>query len=631
MVPDVFVVLDEMPLTANMKVDKKALPKPVFKQGEVEVPQNSVQQRIYNIVSEITGNTGFGINTPFFRTGLSSLGTMKLNVRLSEEFGVVMRSSDINKYNTVLLMEKFLSTAQDIHEREVRDVYPLTGSQKGIFAECLKRPDSTFYNIPFLFSLDIDLDEECLAAALKAVVEAHPYMNAVFGISDNGELFQKMGECDFEPQITRLSEEEFESRKAELVKPFKLEGGRLYRLEIFVTPQAKYLFVDLHHILADGNSYDIFFEELNRAYKGEKLKVETYSGFDVAVSEEHEIAGGASGKAIEYYDSIFAGVETESLPIFDEKNGESAKGLLSRRLEISPDEAKGLCERLGITPNTLFTGIFGIVAARFAGTHDALFTTIYNGRNDSRLENTICMLVKTLPVYVNFDSSTTIQSYMSRLNEQLMGSMANDIYPFADIAARYGISSDLIFSYQAELSDDYPVGDFMARGTDLSLDMPKEPLVLQVRLRDGIYYLEAEYRSDLYREETIANILSSYDAAMTSVRFEKLAENISILSEEQLKALDSFNETDKSYTDEKSVVEMFEEVCKNFPENTAVVYNEKSLSYTELEKITRNLAGFIKGKGLGKENVAAVLYSSWRVYAYMCFGCGSFRVCLSAS
>lgn len=607
MVPDVFVSLDEMPLTANMKVDKKALPKPVFRHGEIDVPQNSVEQRIYNIVSEVTGNTGFGINTPFYRAGLSSLGTMRLNVRLSEEFNVVMRSSDINKYNTVLLMEEFLSHAQTVKEREVRDIYPLTGSQKGIFAECLKQPESTFYNIPFLFSLDLNIDENRLADALAAVVAAHPYMNAVFGISNNGELCQKMGETSFKPQITQLSEEEFECKKADLVKPFKLEGDRLYRLEIFVTSQAKYLFVDFHHILADGNSYDIFFEELDKAYKGETLKTENYSGFDVAVSEEHELANGAAGKAIEYYDSIFAGVETESLPIFDEKEGESAKGLLSLRLDISPNEAFELCEKLGVTPNTLFTGVFGIVAARFAGSHEALFTTIYNGRNDSRLENTICMLVKTLPVYVSFDSSTTVQSYMDRLNEQLMGSMANDIYPFADIAARYGISSDLIFSYQAELSDDYPLGDFIAKGTDLSLDMPKEPLLLQVRLHDGIYYLEAEYRSDLYREETILNILNSYNTAMTSVRFEKLADNISILSAEQLETLDSFNDTDKSYTNEKSVVEMFEDTCLAYPNNTAVVYNEKMLSYNELERFTRNVAGFIKEKGLIRENVVAVL------------------------
>ena len=76
--------------------------------------------------------------------------------------------------------------------------------------------------------------------------------------------------------------------------------------------------------------------------------------------------------------------------------------------------------------------------------------------------------------------------------------MANDIFPFSDICAKYGFNSDLVFAYQAELSDDYPIGDTIARGHDLSLDMAKMPLLLQVREYNNEYVLTAEYRSDLY-------------------------------------------------------------------------------------------------------------------------------------
>ena len=119
--------------------------------------------------------------------------------------------------------------------------------------------------------------------------------------------------------------------------------------------------------------------------------------------------------------------------------------------------------------------------AKYSNAEDSLFSTIYNGRNDSRLENTVCMLVKTLPVYCKFDPKTTVQAYMAELSEQMLSSMANDIFPFSDICAKYGLNSDLTFAYQAELSDDYPIGDTIARGHDLSLDMAKMPLLIQVR------------------------------------------------------------------------------------------------------------------------------------------------------
>ena len=177
------------------------------------------------------------------------------------------------------------------------------------------------------------------------------------------------------------------------------------------------------------------------------------------MDEEQAIENGKYKKAALYYDEVFAGIETESLPIADKKEAVPVKGFTSRTMKLSKEKILEYCEKIQVTPNTLFTGLFGVVMARYSNTEDALFATIYNGRNDSRLENTICMLVKTLPVYCRFDSKMPVNAYMMAVQEQMMNSMANDIFPFSDISAKYGITSDLIFAYQAELSDDFPLAD----------------------------------------------------------------------------------------------------------------------------------------------------------------------------
>lgn len=122
MVPDVWIQLDEMPLTQNMKIDKKALPKPIMTQGDNEVPKNKTQQKIFDIVASVTGNGNFGINTDFYRAGLSSLGAMQLNVRLADEFNIAIKTSDIHRNNTVVLLEKFIADAPALDEREERNV-----------------------------------------------------------------------------------------------------------------------------------------------------------------------------------------------------------------------------------------------------------------------------------------------------------------------------------------------------------------------------------------------------------------------------------------------------------------------------------------------------------------------------
>ena len=242
-----------------------------------------MQKKIFEIVADVVENDFFGTDTSFYRAGLSSISAMKLCILISEEFGVTVKTSDIHENNTVEKLEKYVMLAPKIRTYEKREVYPLTGSQKGIFAECMKNPESTVYNIPFLFELESSVDVQKLSDAISQMIAAHPYLLTKVYLSDSGEMVQKPCEEAFVPEVVRTTNEQFEKIKDELVRPFKLEKGRLFRAGIYVTEDRKYLFTDFHHILADGNSYDIIFEDIDRAYLGEKLEKESYTGFDAAL------------------------------------------------------------------------------------------------------------------------------------------------------------------------------------------------------------------------------------------------------------------------------------------------------------------------------------------------------------
>ena len=607
MVPDVFIQLDKMPVTANGKIDKSALPKPVSQPQNLKEPETLMQKKIFEIVAKVVENDFFGIDTSFYKAGLSSISAMKLCILISDEFGVTVKTSDIHENNTVEKLEKYVMLAPKIRTYEKRDVYPLTGSQKGIFAECSKNPESTVYNIPFLFELDKEVDVQKLSDAITQMVNAHSYLLTEVFLNDKGEMVQRSGEGSFVPEVTKTTEEQFEDLKKALVRPFQLEKGRLFRAEIYVTEDRKYLFTDFHHIIADGNSYDIIFEDINRAYIGEKLEKETYTGFDAALDEEQQMQEGKYKKAEKYYDSIFGDVETESLPLPDVSGKIPEKGYLERKLNIAEDKILSCCEKLGVTPNILFTGVFGILMSKYSNAEDSLFATIYNGRNDSRLENTVCMLVKTLPVYCSFDTKTTIQAYMTELSEQLLSSMANDIFPFSDICAKYGFNSDLTFAYQAELSDDYPIGDTVARGHDLSLDMAKMPLLIQVREYNNEYVLTAEFRGDRYSDAFVDGILEAYETAMDSMLKNRYVSEVSIISENAVKQIAQFNDTVCEYDRSKTVSDMFTEMVQNIPTHTAVVFKDKKYTYQELDEISDRLGKYITSLGIGTEDVVSIL------------------------
>lgn len=607
MVPDVFIQLEKMPLTQNGKIDKKALPKPVAQPKNLKEPETPIQKKIFEIVSKVVENDYFGIDTSFYKAGLSSISAMKLCVLISDEFGVTVKTSDIHENNTVEKLEKYVMLAPKIRTYEKREVYPLTGSQKGIFAECSKNLQSTVYNIPFLFELDPAVDIQKLSDAVAKMVSAHSYLLTQVYLDDKGEMVQRPCNDTFMPEVIEITNAKFEHLKEELVRPFKLEKGRLFRAEIYLTEDRKYLFTDFHHIVADGNSYDIIFADINKAYMGEKLEKESYTGFDAALDEEQQMKEGKYKKAEKYYDSIFEGIETESLPLPDLAGKLPKKGYLERSMNIGEEKILSCCEKLGVTPNILFTGLFGILLTRYSNSEDSLFSTIYNGRNDSRLENTVCMLVKTLPVYCKFDKDTTIQAYMTAVSEQLLSSMANDIFPFSDICAKYGFSSDLVFAYQAELSDDYPIGDTVAKGHDLSLDMAKMPLLIQVREYDHTYVLTAEYRSDMYSQAFIDGILDAYEAAMGSMLKTKYVSEISVISQDGVNKIAEFNHTEAEYDRSKTISDMFDELVQKVPDHTAVVFKDKKYTYKELDEISDRLGKYIASQGIGKEDVVSIL------------------------
>ena len=196
---------------------------------------------------------------------------------------------------------------------------------------------------------------------------------------------------------------------------------------------------------------------------------------------------------------------------------------------------------------------------------------------------------------------------MTELSEQILSSMANDIFPFSDICAKYGINSDLVFAYQAELGDDFPIGDTVARGHDLSPDMSKMPLLIQVREYDHKYVLTAEYRSDMYSEAFVRGMLESYEAAMDSLLKAKYISEVSVLSQNGADKISEFNNTACEYDRSKTIADMFEELVQTIPDHTAVVFKDKKYTYRELDEISDRLGKYIASQGIGSEDVVSIL------------------------
>lgn len=298
MVPAVTMQIDKIPLNQNQKVNKKALLLPEKKAAEIIKPENEVQQILFDCIAEVLGYTDFGITTDIYEAGLTSITAIKLNILISKAFDIVIKTSDIKNHPTIRMMEEFVKTAGKESKREVQESYPLTNTQEGIFIECTANMGSTIYNIPYLLKLDNKVDLDRLAEAIDSTVEAHPYLKTRLFMDDNGNVLQKRNDgLSYKTPILNGM------NRDTLVRPYMLFNEQLFRFEIYRTCDGNYLFLDLHHIVADGTSLAIIINDINRAYSGEKLEPEGYTSYDLALDNRDALAGDIYKNAENYYKS----------------------------------------------------------------------------------------------------------------------------------------------------------------------------------------------------------------------------------------------------------------------------------------------------------------------------------------
>lgn len=339
--------------------------------------------------------------------------------------------------------------------------------------ECAANPNSTIYNIPYLFKLSDKIDAHRLKAAVESAIDAHPYVKTRLFLNDDGDI-RAARHDDEPPRIETITGKLPEL--AALTRPYEILNGSLYRAEIYKTPGANYLFLDFHHIICDGTSEMIIVEDINRAYGGKALEKEIYTGFEAALDEEQARQTDSYAGAKAYYDSVFSGCDADCLPVKDRNGAKPAVGRCEFICDTALDEIKAYCDKNKLTLAAFFNGAFGLTLARFIYRDEIVYTTIYNGRSDPRLSRSVTMLVKTLPVYCDTNGDKKVADFLTGMKDGLMQSMSKDIYSFAEISRAYDIKADIIFAYQgADFAFD-AIGGEKADVKALSLDAAKAPL-----------------------------------------------------------------------------------------------------------------------------------------------------------
>ena len=326
----------------------------------------------------------------------------------------------------------------------------LTKTQLGIYIESINNPKSTLYNIPLFGKLPKGFDVKKLKRSIEKVAKNHPALNSHLEADENGDIFLVINDKKIDVKVIELTEEELKKLKPKLVRPFKLLKDNLSRFEIYVTPKASYLFEDFHHIIFDMYSFMVLSRDLGKAYRGEEIEKEKLSIFDISKLEEEKRNSEVYNEAKEFYRNYLKDSEDDTSIAYEISSNIPEQGWLNYEFSIDPIMLKNVILTAKTSITGFFTSVFGFLVAKYNYSNHSTISTVFNGRNESGVANTISMFVQTFPFVTDLNSNPEINTLLGDNFANMRLCRKDAVYSFAEMAEEFGVSSDINFAFQGK-------------------------------------------------------------------------------------------------------------------------------------------------------------------------------------
>ena len=556
--PNIFIHLAEIPLTANGKVDTRALPSLEQARQDskrtVVRPRTQTEELLAAIWSRVMALPEIGVTDDFFGLGGHSLLAHQIISRTRATFQVdlplrtLFEATTIEKLAVVLeriLRERTGNSAPPLVARGERGKAPLSFGQQRLWFMNELRSGSVSYNIYPSFELEGSLNAAALEQSLNAIIRRHESLRTTFKVVD-GQLSQVIApELIIKVPFTDVSALPAEEQEAalrstadeEAQKPFDLKEGPLVRAHLVrLEPQRHVLFLAMHHIISDAASMGIFYEELAAVYHGlcartiPKLRELPVQYSDYSCWQRKWFEGEALQAEISYWRTQLEG----SPPVLDLLPGAARpatitdKGtyqgiMLSKELS---ENVKELGRKYRCTLFMTLLAAFKVLVQYYAGCEDVVVGTDIANRNRPEIEGLIGFFVNTLALRTNLSGNPRFSDVLHRVREVCLAGFSHQELPFEKLV------EELNPQRQSGRNPLFQIMfGFIQENSTLALDLPglvlrPRPLNNKTAIFDFSLYMAntpdglggtAQYNTDLYDDATIAQFLYLLKALLARV------------------------------------------------------------------------------------------------------------------
>ncbi|OON70559.1 non-ribosomal peptide synthetase [Hymenobacter sp. CRA2] len=647
-IPSWFVWLPAFPLNLNGKVDKHALPQPQQVAGETrfQPPVGEVETTLAACWQDVLGHEAFGRLDSFFGVGGHSLRAIQLVSRISKAFGVQLRVADVFTRPTLAAQAALIGGSLQTTYEQIQPVpasahYPLSPAQRRLWILSQFEESAVAYHMPSAFVLEGQLQLDALQTALAGLVARHEILRTVFREDERGEVRQFVQPADNEfplnyidfrgvaEQLTAVQA----AVQAAAMQPFDLAHGPLLRVSLFQTADDRWVFAYvMHHIISDGWSMGILVSELLAAYNA-LVRQQPYAPAplriqykDYAAWQQAQLSGELLVAHRQFWLTQLGGeLPVLELPLDKKRptqqtfNGAS----LSRRWDTATGGA--LRARCQEQDGTLFMGLVAAINAllyRYTGQEDIILGSPTAGREHLDLENQIGFYISTLVLRNRFSGQQSFQELLGQVRQVCLDAFEHQAYPFDtlvdDLRLKQDRSRNALYDVALTLQntsrrDDGP--QHMEQVSILPYESSERLIcrsdLLFVVTEDGdALHVVLEYNRDLFEQATAERLLTHLEQLIQGLTANPAApiRDINYLNaQEQAQLVTGFNGVAVPYP-QQTIVALFEQQVRTYPEQPAVVFEGTTLTYRELDEQANRLAHHLQGAyGVGPDELVGIM------------------------
>ncbi|NIM14873.1 MAG: amino acid adenylation domain-containing protein [Candidatus Aminicenantes bacterium] len=558
MIPANIVLLEQIPLNPNGKVDIKALPEPeVTSLKEYIPPRNDTEKELVNIWADVLGidNQRIGIVDDFFELGGHSLKATLLISRIQKVLKVKVHLEEIFKLPTIkklsvyimgLTEEKYVS----IYPAEETEYYALSSSQQRIYFSHRMDRKAVLYNMPSAWALEGTVDINRLESTFKKLISRQESLRTSFKVIGVGEEVVQCihDKVEFEIEYYELATEDTE-RKEEIIhnskfiiqnsfiRPFDLSQAPLLRVGLIKLPASYFLLVDMHHIISDGVSVNIFVKEFTLLYEGEELPALRIQYKDYSRWEKKQAANDEQRKKIKKQESYWLDQFKEGIPLLDLRTDYPRPAIQNYEgkvtcFEMTSDETRALKKMAleqGTTLYMVLLAICTIMLSKISGKEVVVTGTAVAGRRHADLEPIIGIFINTLAL-INYPADDkTFILYLKEVKNRTLEAFDNQDYPFEELVNqvvknrrvdRHPIF-DVMFALQDVVKSELTLEGLTLTPYESDFITSKFDLALVAMEKDRKLRLLFQYCTKLFKEETIKRYARYFNEIATAVTINK--------------------------------------------------------------------------------------------------------------